>query len=121
MRKFETIKLFILILYISAIIHQSACCYVVITPRIGLYHLLLLTTQIPQQSRSSKLAFCYPPSSTFMTPFIILLLKTFEFLTASIVFLFILAIPDRFKQETNKQNDKTLQILHLVACLLYYE
>ena len=120
MRKFETIELFILILYISAIIHLSTCCYIVITSKIGLYHLFLLTTQIPQQNRSSKLAFCYPPSSILMTPFIMLLLKTFEFLTDSVIFFFffILAVPERFKQETKKQNDKKL---HSVACLLYYE
>ena len=34
--KFGTIKLFILILDISAIIHQSPCCYVVTTSKIGL-------------------------------------------------------------------------------------
>ena len=33
--KFETTELFILILDKSAIIHQSTCCYVVITSKIG--------------------------------------------------------------------------------------
>ena len=79
MKKFGTIELFILIMYISAIIHQPACCYVVTTSKIGLYHLFLLTTWIPQQNLSSKLAFGYPPSSIFMTPFIMLLLKLLSF------------------------------------------